>query len=94
VAVAILYFGHECRPRRPSQSWALKNVSGEHYLQPMDSDAFYRADRFEDVIAGIERALTSLGELAPERARVTRDVLGVVDGRAGERIADTIAVVA
>jgi CDP-glycerol glycerophosphotransferase (TagB/SpsB family) len=89
-AVCLLY--DEGAP--PGESWALKNVSGEHYRQLMASDAFYRAGRFEDVLAGIERALASPGELAPERARVTRAVVGAVDGRAAERVADAIAAVA
>jgi hypothetical protein len=74
----------------PGESWALKNVSGEHYRQLMSSEAFYRAERFEDVIAGVERALANPDELAPERARVTLDVVGEVDGRAAERVADAI----
>src|SRR5207253_8830213 len=45
------------------ESWALKNVSGEHYRQLMSSEAFDRAERFEDVVAGIERALSRPDEL-------------------------------
>ncbi len=56
----------------------------------MESDAFYRAERFEDVIAGIERALARPGELAAERARVARKVVGEVDGRAAERVVEAI----
>jgi hypothetical protein len=74
----------------PGESWALKNVSGEHYRQLMESEAFYRAERFEDVVAGIERALSHADELAPERARVAREVVGEVDGRAGQRVADAL----
>jgi CDP-glycerol glycerophosphotransferase (TagB/SpsB family) len=74
----------------PGESWALKNVSGEHYRQLMASDAFYRADRFEDVVAGIERGLAKPDELAQERARAAREVVGEVDGRAGERVVDAI----
>ena len=70
------------------ESWALKNVSGEHYRQLMESDAFYRAARFEDVVAGIEHALAQPGELAQERARAARKVVGEIDGRAAERVAD------
>ena len=70
------------------ESWALKNVSGEHYRQLMESDAFYRASRFEDVVAGIEHALAQPGELAQERARAAREVVGEIDGRAAERVAD------
>jgi CDP-glycerol glycerophosphotransferase (TagB/SpsB family) len=74
----------------PGESWALKNVSGEHYRTLFESEAFYRATRFEELTAGIERALAQPGELAAERARVTRMVLGEVDGRAAERLADAI----
>jgi hypothetical protein len=72
------------------ESWAIKNVSGEHYRQLMASAAFYRAERFEDVVAGIERALSHPDELAQERARAAREVVGEVDGRAGERVADAL----
>jgi hypothetical protein len=72
------------------ESWALKNVSGEHYRPLFDSKAFYRATRFEELTAGIERALAHPNELAAERARVVRLVLGEVDGRAAERVADAI----
>ena len=85
-AVCVLY--DEGAP--PGESWALKNVSGEHYKALLESDAFYRAERFEDVTAGIERALARPGELAAERARVARDVVGEIDGRAAERVADAI----
>jgi CDP-Glycerol:Poly(glycerophosphate) glycerophosphotransferase len=70
----------------PGESWALKNVSGEHYRQLMASEAFYRADRFEDVVTGIDRALDHPAELAPERARAAREVVGEVDGHAAERV--------
>ena len=72
------------------ESWAIKNVSGEHYRQLMASDAFYRAERFADVVAGIERGLSHPDELAPERALAAREVVGEVDGRAGERVADAL----
>ncbi len=75
----------------PGESWALKNVSGEHYKTLFESEAFYRATRFEELTAGIERALAQPAELAAERARVVRAVLGEVDGRAAERVADAIA---
>jgi CDP-glycerol glycerophosphotransferase (TagB/SpsB family) len=72
------------------ESWALKNVSGEHYRQLMASDAFYRAERFEDVVAGIERGLAQPDELAQERGRAAREVVGDVDGRAAERVVDAV----
>ena len=86
-AVCVLY--DEGAP--PGESWALANVSGEHYRELAESDSFYRADRFEDVVAGIERALADPGELADERRRVAREVVGDVDGRAAERVVEGIA---
>jgi len=74
----------------PGESWAVKNVSGEHYRQLMASDAFYRAERFEDVIAGIERGLAQPAELAQERARAAHEVVGDVDGRAAARVVDAV----
>ena len=74
----------------PGESWAVKNVSGEHYRQLMASDAFYRAERFEDVVAGIERGLAQPAELAQERARAAREVVGEVDGRAAARVVDAV----
>ena len=74
----------------PDESWAMKNVSGEHYRPLFESNAFYRATRFEELTAGIERALAHPSELAAERARVVRIVLGDVDGRAAERVAGAI----
>src|SRR5205814_5464533 len=67
-AVCVLY--DEGAPA--AESWARKNVSGEHYKPVFESNAFYRATRFEELTAGIERALAHPGELAAERARVTR----------------------
>ena len=72
------------------ESWAVKNVSGEHYRQLMASDAFYRAGRFEDVVAGIEHGLAQPDELAQERARAAREVVGEVDGRAAARVVDAV----
>jgi UDP-N-acetylglucosamine:LPS N-acetylglucosamine transferase len=73
------------------ESWAMKNVIGEHYKELAASGAFYGAQRFEDVVTGIERALRDPAELAAERARVTGEVVGEVDGRAAERVVEAIA---
>jgi UDP-N-acetylglucosamine:LPS N-acetylglucosamine transferase len=75
------------------ESWAVKNVIGEHYRELVASSAFYRAERFEDVVDGIERALAEPGELRDERERVAREVVGEVDGRAAERVVDAIVAV-
>jgi hypothetical protein len=83
-AVCVLY--DEGAP--PGESWALKNVSGKHYRQLMASEAFYRANCFDDVVTGIERSLAQPEELTQERARVAREVVGAVDGRAAERVVE------
>jgi hypothetical protein len=85
-AVCVLY--DEGAP--PGESWALKNVSGDHYRGLMNSAAFYRAENFEAVVDGIERALAHPTELAAERARVAHEVVGEVDGRAAERVVDAL----
>jgi CDP-Glycerol:Poly(glycerophosphate) glycerophosphotransferase len=85
-AVCVLY--DEGGP--PGESWALKNVLGEHYRELAGSDAFYRAECFEEVAAGIERALAAPEEFAEERRRVVREVVGEVDGRAADRVVDAI----
>jgi CDP-glycerol:poly(glycerophosphate) glycerophosphotransferase len=74
----------------PGESWAAKNVTGEHYKQLIESAAFHRAHAFEEVVAGIERALADPGELAEERRRVAREVVGDVDGRAAERVVTAV----
>jgi CDP-glycerol glycerophosphotransferase (TagB/SpsB family) len=86
-AVCVLY--DEGAP--PGESWALKNVVGEHYRELIESGAFLRAERFEDVVAGIQRCLEAPDELAGERRRVVESVVGDVDGRAAERVAQAIA---
>jgi hypothetical protein len=85
-AVCVLY--DEGAPA--GESWALKNVSGDHYRALMDSKAFYRAESFDEVVAGIERALANRGELASERSRVAREVVGTVDGHAADRVAEAV----
>jgi hypothetical protein len=56
----------------------------------MSSDAFYRANRFEEVVGGIEAALADPEALAGERARAAREVVGEVDGRAAERVVEAV----
>jgi hypothetical protein len=85
-AVCVLY--DEGAPL--GESWAMKNVIGEHYRELATSAAFYPAERFEDVVDGIERSLAQPGELAEERSRVVAEIVGQVDGRAAERVAEAI----
>jgi hypothetical protein len=89
-AVCVLY--DEGAPE--GESWAMKNVIGEHYRELAASGAFYRATTFDEVASGIERALANPEELAGERARVVEEVVGRVDGRAAERVVDAVASVA
>ncbi len=74
-AVCVLY--DEGAP--PGESWAAKNVVGKHYEELAASGAFYRAESFDEVVAGIERALERPDELAEERRRAVAEVVG--DGR-------------
>ena len=85
-AVCVLY--DEGAP--DGTSWAAMNVIGKHYQELAGSGAFYRAERFDDVVAGVERALARPDELRSERGRVARQVVGDVDGHAAERVVDAI----
>ena len=57
------------------------------------SGAFYRATDFDEVVAGLDRALADPGELAEARRSVVREVVGDLDGRAGERAVEAIVEV-
>jgi hypothetical protein len=85
-AVCVLY--DEGAPA--GESWAVKNVGGEHYKALVESDAFYRAHDFEEAAAAIERALGHPEELAEERRRVALEVVGEVDGHAADRVVEAI----
>jgi UDP-N-acetylglucosamine:LPS N-acetylglucosamine transferase len=85
-AVCVLY--DEGAP--PGESWAAKNVIGEHYRELAASGAFHTAQSFEEVVAGVERALANPGELAEKRRRAVAEVVGEVDGRAGRRVVDAV----
>jgi CDP-glycerol glycerophosphotransferase (TagB/SpsB family) len=77
----------------PGESWAEKNVGGEHYTEVMASGAFALASSFEQVAEGIERSLAAPGELAPDRRRLSLEVVGDVDGHAADRVVDAIVEV-
>lgn len=72
------------------ERWAAKNMAGEHYRVLAGSEAFHRATSFEETVAGIESALERPDELAAERRRVAREVVGEVDGQAAERVVAAI----
>ena len=85
-AVCVLY--DEGAP--PGESWAMKNVIGEHYRELARLVPSIRAERFEDVVSGIERSLAAPGELRDARSRVVAEIVGEVDGHAAERVVDAI----
>jgi CDP-glycerol glycerophosphotransferase (TagB/SpsB family) len=72
------------------ERWADRNLGGDHYKQLADSAAFLRAHEFDELLAGIDRALGRPDELSAERARIAREVVGEVDGKAGERVVSAI----
>jgi hypothetical protein len=85
-AVCVLY--DEGAPE--GEQHAPLNVTGKHYEEVIASNAFVRAEDFDVVVAGIERSLDRPDELADERGRVAREVMGEVDGRAADRVVDAI----
>jgi hypothetical protein len=72
------------------ERWADRNLGGDHYKQLAQSAAFHRAHDFDELLTGIDRALDEPGELSAERARVAREIVGEVDGEAGERVVRAI----
>jgi CDP-Glycerol:Poly(glycerophosphate) glycerophosphotransferase len=72
------------------ERWADLNLGGEHYRELIDSDALYRADDLDGLVAGIERALAHPDEHEDERRRVAAEVVGEVDGRAVARVVEAV----
>ena len=66
------------------------NQTGEHYRALVESNAFYRAGDFAELVAVIQRALASPSELHVERERVSRQVVGEIDGHAADRVVAAI----
>jgi hypothetical protein len=85
-AVCVLY--DEGAP--DGESWAVKSVIGEHYVDVATSGAFHEARSFEEVAAGIERCLADPNELAAERRAVAEKVVGPIDGHSADRVVDAI----
>ena len=65
-------------------------MTGKHYEEVIASNAFVRATGFGEVVSGIGRSLDQPDELAAERRRVAREVMGQVDGRAADRVVDAV----
>jgi hypothetical protein len=85
-AVCVLY--DEGSPA--GESWALKSVIGEHYVDVATSGAFHEARSFDDVVEGIERCLAAPEELAAERRAVAATVVGPIDGHSADRVVEAI----
>ena len=86
-AVCVLY--DEGAP--PGESWAMKNVIGEHYRELAASGAFYRARAVRGRRLGASSARSPLlDELRDARSRVVAEIVGEVDGHAAERVTDAI----
>ena len=75
----------------PGERWADLNLGGMHYRRLAKSAAFYRADSFDELAEEIRQALAAPQELAVERQRVARAVVGDVDGQAANRVVEAIA---
>jgi CDP-glycerol glycerophosphotransferase (TagB/SpsB family) len=67
------------------ESWAAKNVIGEHYRELLESGAFSLATSFADVVRELDAALSDPNARADARRRVSDQVLGKIDGHAAER---------
>jgi CDP-glycerol glycerophosphotransferase (TagB/SpsB family) len=74
----------------PGERWADLNLGGQHYRELASSGALHRAEDFDGLVAAVERSLSRPDELASERERVAREVVGEVDGRAVERVVAAI----
>jgi hypothetical protein len=85
-AVCVLY--DEGAPE--GERHAELNVTGRHYEELVRSGAFLRASDFGEVTAGIRRSLDRPGELAGDRDRIGREVVGEIDGHAADRVVDAI----
>jgi CDP-Glycerol:Poly(glycerophosphate) glycerophosphotransferase len=72
------------------ESWAAKNVIGEHYRELLESGAFPLAASFDDVVRELAAALSDPPARADARRRVSEQVLGKIDGRAAERAVEAI----
>lgn len=66
------------------------NITGHHYRDLVKSGAFIMARNFDEVAAGVSRSLGNPDELSPQRRSIVEQTVGVMDGRAGERVAQEI----
>ena len=74
----------------PGSSFALNNISGDHYRDLMKSDSFITAYDFESVTKGVRDSLENPSALKKQRKQISLKIVEKVDGNAGKRVADAI----
>jgi CDP-glycerol glycerophosphotransferase (TagB/SpsB family) len=63
-----------------------KNVTGHHYRDLMQSNAFIVARSLAEVMEGVQRCLSHPEERGGERRAIVERVVGSMDGKAGQRV--------
>lgn len=71
--------------------YADKNVIGKHYGELMESGSFLVARSLEEVTTGVRKLLADPAMFEAERRAVADKVVGRIDGRAAERVAQAMA---
>ena len=69
---------------------AMSNYTMRHYKEIMESGCFYFADNFTKLTDGIARSIKNPHELEKSRNEITELIVERIDGKAVERIVDTI----
>jgi len=72
------------------KGFATQNITGHHYRDLLQSDAFYKAWSFDDLIKGIWHCVQNPGEKKENRKKICSRLIGAIDGRAGKRLADVL----
>jgi CDP-Glycerol:Poly(glycerophosphate) glycerophosphotransferase len=78
----------------PGRRWASLNLEGWHYRELLESDAFERAESFDDLVHALRRSLAAPADRAAQRQRIATELVGDVDGRAADRVVAAIRDVA
>lgn len=71
--------------------YAEKNVIGKHYEDLMNSGSFLVARSMEEVAAGVEQVLSNPAMFYAQRRRVSKKIVGELDGEAALRVAQAVA---
>ena len=84
--ICVMYDEHS----EGKETFADKNVQGEHYKMVLESGAFHHAHDFMDVEVGISKCLNDPGEHSDERKALTDSIYGIIDGKSSSRVIDCI----